>query len=97
MSVSIRVFKNGEVVSEEIFGGKSFELVTDYLNENGIEYHTDKECEEAYEITKNKDVTVMCLDNTNVLGHEEMANFITEYLLDYKEKVFNDIKSLLSK
>lgn len=96
MTVSIRVFKEGKMIKEEIYAGKTIQKAIEFLDENKISYRSDKECEEAYEITKNTDLVIMCIDNTNLLGVEGTANFISEYLLEYDEKVHKELQKILS-
>lgn len=96
MSVSLRIFKNGECTNVKHFPGKSIKPVIDLLSEKGVNYRSDKEVEDAYEITRNKDIILLGIDDTNILGVESMANFVSEYLLEYDVSVYKDITSVLS-
>ena len=97
MSVSIRIFKEGKVIEDKIFPGEDIKPVLDYLQENEIDYRVDKDAEDLYEITKNnKELTIMCIDNMNVLGAETTANFYSEYLVDYEKKIYTDILRILN-
>lgn len=96
MTVSVHVFDNGEKIEERIFGGKKIETVIEYLNEKGISFRADKGAKEATEISKHNKSKLIYLDNMNLLDVEGVANFYSEYLLEYDEEVYRKIISLLN-
>ena len=97
MTVTVYVFENGEKIEERIFAGRKIEPVIEYLNENNFSYRTDKEVKEAYEITKNNNIKLICLDNMNIINVEGMANFYKEYMVEYQDEIYREILSMLNR
>lgn len=96
VSVTIKIFQEGKIVSEEMFAGHSINPVLEYLTDNDIDYHVDKGQVVAAEMTADKDITLMCIDDINIITSEPIANFFTEYLMLYDEDIYNEIKNILN-
>lgn len=97
MSVSIRIYENGERISEEIYGGAVSSTLFSLVKEKyGNLLVSEAECEDAKELSAKNSNKYICLDDTNVLGFEKEANFITEIVLRYEHTVYKEIKKLIT-
>ncbi|WP_033542922.1 hypothetical protein [Planococcus sp. CAU13] len=97
MSISIRIYEDGKKITEEIYGGASSSLLFNLLKEKYDNLIvSEAECDDAKELSVKNAHKYICLDNTNVLGFEREANFMTEIVLKYEHTAYTDIKNLIT-
>ncbi|MFL0505243.1 hypothetical protein ACH0B5_05780 [Ureibacillus sp. 179-F W5.1 NHS] len=94
MSVTINVFRNGELKNRNVFPGKSILIVLDYLKGNDIDYAI-QDSEDALEESRINNESIISIDDTNLLDVEGEANFVTEYSLSYDNTIYNNLLKIL--
>ena len=97
MTISLRVYENGELKKHHTALKKNLVAVDEYLLANNISHETGKEFDDIVEYTKEKQSKMILIDNTNVLGVDGGANFISEYWIDYNEDIYNGLIDKLQK
>lgn len=94
MSVTINIFRNGELKNRNLFPGKSISIVLDYLKGNDIDYAI-QDSEDALEESRINNESIISIDDTNLLDVEGEANFVTEYSLSYDNTIYNNSLKIL--
>lgn len=94
MSVTINVFRNGELKNRNLFHSKSISIVLDYLKGNDIDYAI-QDSEDALEESRINNESIISIDDTNLLDVEGEANFVIEYSLSYDNTIYNNLLKIL--
>lgn len=96
MSVSIKVYEQGERLSEDIHEGTEakplFDLIDGSYSHLIIE---DADAKKAKELSKEKDYRVICIDDTNGIGAETKTEGITEYVVEFDAELHRQLTSLI--
>ncbi|SIS49190.1 hypothetical protein [Salimicrobium salexigens] len=94
MTIEFKVFRNGGEVENDLFHQAYLNPILDFLTEQGIDYTGAKSCEDALEITRNKDISLICIDPTSVTEFDSTPGIITEFLLEYEENLYEKLKQI---
>lgn len=89
MTVTLRVYQNGELLNEHMATGKYMKLVDEYLEEHNIPHEKGKEHDDIVEYTKEHHSKIILIDNTSVLGVDGgTASWVSEYWVDYEDSIY---------
>lgn len=92
MSVSIRVYDQGERIAEDIHEGTEAQPLFDLID--GSYSHLklkDTACEEAKGLSAEKNQKYLCVDNGEMSG----ADAVTEYVVEFDAELHRQLTSLI--